>query len=453
MTRRAVVIDDDPLSREFLVEALRTSGYRVEEAATGEDGVECVRRYEPELLLTDLRLPGMDGIQVLQSCRERNPELAVVVLTAFGTVERAVEAMQSGAEDFLLKPVSPEQIDVILGRLTARRRLQKENRAMKVSLPADADVFEDIVGTNRAFMDALELARHVAASGATILVRGESGTGKELVAGLVHRASSNRGGPFIRVNCAALTESLLTSELFGHEKGAFTGAHKKKEGRFELAAGGTLFLDEIGEMPLEVQGRLLRVLETGDFERVGGTKTLESDARIVAATNRDLEDAIKEGRFREDLFYRLNVVPIELPPLRERLDDIPGLVQHFLTKFARDHGSPARRVSTEAQELLRSAEWPGNVRELANTMERACLVAKGDTIGAADLALPSRASKEPEIPVGITVEEMERRLILSTLESTGWNRTHAARVLGVTARTLSNKLKNWRSRGLVTVEM
>jgi DNA-binding NtrC family response regulator len=293
VSRRAVVIDDDPLSREFLVEALRTSAFHVEEAPCGEDGVALVERFDPELVLTDLRLPGIDGVEVLRACRERNPELSVIVLTAFGTVECAVEAMKAGAEDFLLKPVSPEQIELVLGRLDGRRRLEKENRAMKASLPADADVFRDIIGGNRQFIEALQLAERVATSDATILVRGDSGTGKELVAGLLHRASGRRGGPFIRVNCAALTESLLTSELFGHEKGAFTGAHQRKEGRFELASGGTLFLDEIGEMPLEVQGRLLRVLESGEFERVGGTKTLKSDARIVAATNRDLEDGIE----------------------------------------------------------------------------------------------------------------------------------------------------------------
>ena len=454
MTRRAVVIDDDPLSREFLVEALRTSAYAVDEAATGEDGVDLVVRTEPDLVLTDLRLPGIDGIEVLRRCRERLPELTVIVLTAFGTVERAVEAMQYGAEDFLLKPVSPEQLDIALGRLADRARLVKENRALKASLPSDSDVFRDIVGKNRNFMDALHLAERVATSDATVLVRGESGTGKELVAGLLHRASTRRAGPFIRVNCAALTENLLTSELFGHEKGAFTGAHQRKEGRFELASGGTLFLDEIGEMPLEVQGRLLRVLETGDFERVGGTRTLKSDARIVAATNRDLEEAIEEGRFREDLYYRLNVVPVVLPALRERLDDVPALVQHLIEKFSKTHGSPARRVSNAAIDALRGADWPGNVRELANTIERACLIATGETLEPSDLTLPARrSSRESGTPVGTTLEEAERRLILGTLESTGWNRTQAARILGVTARTLSNKLKVWKTRGLVTAEV
>ena len=454
MTRRAVVIDDDPLSREFLVEAMRTSSYAVDEAATGEDGVDLVVRTEPDLVLTDLRLPGIDGIEVLRQCRARIPDLTVIVLTAFGTVERAVEAMQEGAEDFLLKPVSPEQLDLALGRFADRERLVKENRALKASLPSDADVFRDIVGANRMFVDALHLAERVAGSDATVLVRGESGTGKELVAGLLHRASGRRAGPFIRVNCAALTENLLTSELFGHEKGSFTGAHQRKEGRFELASGGTLFLDEIGEMPLEVQGRLLRVLESGEFERVGGTRTLKSDARIVAATNRNLEQAMEDGRFREDLYYRLNVVPIMLPALRERLDDVPALVQHLIEKFSRTHGSVARRASPAALQALRSADWPGNVRELANTIERACLIATRETLEASDFTVSARRStREDAVPVGTTLEEAERRLILGTLGSTGWNRTQAARILGVTARTLSNKLKLWRTRGLVNAEM
>jgi len=453
MSHRALVIDDDPLSREFLVEALRTSGYEVEEAATGEDGVKIGIRIEPNLVLTDLRLPGIDGIEVLRQIRDRHPDIPVIVLTAFGTIERAVEAMRAGAEDFLLKPVSPEQIEVVLARLTDRRRLIRENRVLKARLETGPERTNGILGRNRRFLEALKLASRVAETEATVLLRGESGTGKELVADLVHHESKRADGPFIRVNCAALTESLLTSELFGHEKGAFTGAHQRKEGRFELAVGGTLFLDEIGEMPMEVQGRLLRVLESGEFERVGGTRTLHSDARIVAATNRDLEVAIEQGRFREDLFYRLNVVPITLVPLRERLDDIPLLVNHFLRKSARDHGRPACRVSSEALEALRSCEWPGNVRELANTMERSTLVAKGEIVGLKDLGLPSRRpATESAMAVGMTLEEVERRVILGTLDSTGWNRTHAARILGVTARTLSNKLKVWRTRGLVSQE-
>lgn len=453
MSRHAVVVDDDPLSREFLVEALRTEGFVVREASTGEDGVRSLQAREPDLVLTDLRLPGLDGIGVLRAAKERNPDLPVVVLTAFGTVERAVEAMRFGAEDFLLKPASPEQIDVVLARIESKRRLERENRALRASL-REQKVGAHIIGNDRRFQEALELARRVAPTDATVLVRGESGTGKELVAATIHESSLRANGPFIRVNCAALTESLLTSELFGHEKGAFTGAHARKEGRFELASGGTLFLDEVGEVYPEVQAKLLRVLETGEFERVGGTRTLKADVRVVAATNRDLEEAMAEGRFREDLFFRLNVLPVQLPPLRERLQDVPALAEHFIAKFAREHGSPARGLSNDALRALTSASWPGNVRELANTLQRAVLVADGPLIKVQHLGLGSRAGRagEGEVPTGMPLAEVERRVILKTLDQTGWNRTEAARVLGVTSRTLSNKIKQWRASGLLAEE-
>lgn len=453
MSRSALVIDDDPLSREFLAEALRTNGYQVQESPTGEDGVQAAGSREPDILLTDLRLPGIDGIEVLESVKARYPDLPVVVLTAYGTVERAVAAMRAGAEDFLLKPVSPEQLDVVLERITRRQKLVRENKALKANLDADASDGPTIIGESPAFQAAVSLAERVAGTDATVLVRGESGTGKEVIASVLHASSPRASGPMIRVNCAALTESLLTSELFGHDKGAFTGAHARKEGRFELAAGGTIFLDEIGEMPLEVQSRLLRVLESGEFERVGGTKTLKADCRVVAATNRDLETAIAEGRFREDLFYRLNVVPVVLPPLRDRRNDIPALSRHFIERFSVKHGSAARRISNAALERLAEYDWPGNVRELANVVQRALLVARGDFIEPDDLGLP-RPTRPPEaqMSVGSTLEEMERTLILQTLEHTGWNRTRAARILGVTARTLSNKLKVWRARGFVSSE-
>jgi DNA-binding NtrC family response regulator len=450
MKAKALVIDDDALSREFLAEALATAGYSVSEAKSGEDGLATLRNGEPDLVLTDLRLPGVDGLAVLRGVKERFPDLPVVVLTAFGTVERAVEAMKAGAEDFLLKPVSPEQIDVVLERLQRRQTLVNENRVLRATLGAEAKGPAPAVGSNPRFVQALALAERVAQSEATVLVRGESGTGKEVVAALVHQRSPRAKGPFIRVNCAALTESLLTSELFGHEKGAFTGAHARREGRFELARGGTLFLDEIGELPPEVQAKLLRVLETKEYERVGGTQTLRADARVVAATNRDLEAGIRDSRFREDLYYRLNVVPVILPPLRERLDDIPALAVHFLGRFAREHGGPARRLSKDALAALKRAPWPGNVRELANTIQRAVLVAAGPEVDVQDLGLPDRVDQEDgEFSGTCTLEEMERRLILQTLDRTGWNRTEAARILDVTPRTLSNKLRLWRTLGLL----
>jgi len=454
MKRRAIVIDDDRLSREFLVEALQTCDYEVREAADAEAGIRMMRGGDVDLIVTDLRLPGADGIEVVRSAKERLPDVPVIVLTAYGSVTTAVEAMRSGAEDFLLKPVSPEQLEVVLERSMTVRALRHENKVLKARLDPAGEGSSPIVGGNARFRAVIRLIERVAATDATVLIRGESGTGKELAAELLHAGSRRSGGPFIRVNCAALTESLLASELFGHEKGAFTGAVSRKEGRFELARGGTLFLDEIGELPLEVQAKLLRVLETGDFERVGGTRTLQADVRVVAATNRNLEEAIRSGSFREDLYYRLNVVPVVLPPLRERLDDIPALAEHFLERFRREHGGPAREFSPRALAALKRAEWPGNVRELANCIQRAVLVAEEAVVDVAHLGLPeSPSSDDLAVPVGRSLEEVERRLILGTLDATNWNRTEAARILGVTPRTLSNKLKTWRLRGLLEAQI
>ncbi|MSR75661.1 MAG: sigma-54-dependent Fis family transcriptional regulator [Planctomycetes bacterium] len=452
--RTALVIDDDALSREFLVETLRTSGWTTSEAGSAEEATRILAAGEFRLVLTDLRLPQADGLAVLRAARERSPETSVVVLTAFGTVATAVEAMRAGADDFLLKPTSPEQIEVVLGRCETHRRLVQENRALKASLTErSVPVRPEIVGRNPRFIQALALAERVASTDATVLVRGESGTGKEVIAELLHRRSARAQGPLIRVNCAALTESLLTSELFGHEKGAFTGATARRQGRFELANGGTLFLDEIGDLPAEVQAKLLRVLETREFERVGGTQTIEANARVVAATNRDLEGAIARGRFREDLFYRLNVVPVMLPPLRERREDIPALARHFLTRFARQHGSVAREFTVDALQAMATAEWPGNVRELANSVQRAVLIAQGTRISAIDLGCATAASNVAAATAAVEValpslDDLERRQILKTLEHTRGDRTAAARILGVTTRTLSNKFRLWRNLGL-----
>ncbi len=454
--RTALVIDDDALSREFLVETLRTSGWHTTDAGSAEEAVRLLEQGDFRLVLTDLRLPKADGLAVLRAARERNSETAVVVLTAFGTVTTAVEAMRAGADDFLLKPASPEQIEVVLGRCDAHRRLVQENRVLKANL-ADRSIAprQDIIGRNLRFIQALALAERVAPTDATVLVRGESGTGKEVIAELVHRRSARAQGPMIRVNCAALTESLLTSELFGHEKGAFTGATARRQGRFELAAGGTLFLDEIGDLPQEVQAKLLRVLETREFERVGGSQTIEANVRVIAATNRDLESAIARGRFREDLFYRLNVVPVTLPALRERREDIPALARHFLARFTRQHGSVAKEFGVDALQALATADWPGNVRELANTVQRAVLVAQGPRITAAELGMVAAAtevvatqSAALEITIALpSLDALERQQILKTLEHTKGDRAAAALILGVTTRTLSNKFRLWRSPG------
>jgi DNA-binding NtrC family response regulator len=448
--QRALIADDDALSREFLAECVSAAGFEVKPVVDGRGAVEALRADDFDLVITDLRMPGCDGIDVLRASRERNPERPVVVLTAFGAVETAVQAMKEGAADFVLKPISPDALELVLKRVQGTARLKGEISALKACLAPDPSAGTRILGSNPAIREVVQLAQRVAPTQATVLVRGESGTGKELVAALIHEESPRAGRPFIRVNCAALTETLLTSELFGHEKGAFTGAHQKKEGRFELANGGTLFLDEIGEISPEVQSKLLRVLELGEFERVGGTRTLKADVRVVAATNRDLEAAISDGRFRQDLFFRLNVFPITLPRLRDRKEDIPVLAAHFLERFRKDLGGRARSFDRSALEALTSYDWPGNVRELMNAVQRGILRASGEAITQRDLGLePAAASRTANVPLGLTIDETERHLILRTLDLTGWNRTEASRILGVTTRTLSNKLRLYRSQGLL----
>ncbi len=448
MIRSALIADDDTLSREFLSELLATSGVRIRVADCGERAVALAAAESFDVVFTDLRMPRGDGLTVLKAVKARRPDVPVVILTAYGTIETAVAAMKEGAEDFILKPAAPEQLEIVLGRIEAKASLVRENRVLKAQLSAGGDEPE-IVGEDRRFLEALALARRVAATNATVLVRGESGTGKELVAWLLHRESPRRAGPFVRVNCAALTETLLTSELFGHEKGAFTGAVARREGRFELADGGTIFLDEVGEIAPSVQARLLRVLECGEFERVGGSETLRSDARVITATNRDLESAIARGLFREDLFFRLNVIPIRLPALRERPGDIEPLAERFLARFAREYGSRATALSAAALAALRNYAFPGNVRELRNILQRAVLLATGDRIETEHLGLPALPDARTAAAASGSIEEMERRLILATLEATRGNRTEAARRLGVTARTLSNKLRLWRERAAI----
>jgi DNA-binding NtrC family response regulator len=450
VTQRALIADDDALSREFLAECVAAAGYEVRPVGDGHAAIEALGSEEFDLVITDLRMPGCDGIDVLRASRERNCERPVVVLTAFGAIETAVLAMKEGAADFVLKPISPDALDVVLKRVQGTARLKGEISVLKACLSAEPRHRTRILGTNPAILEAVQLAERVAGTLATVLIRGESGTGKELIASLVHEASARAERPFIRVNCAALTETLLTSELFGHEKGAFTGAHQRKEGRFELANGGTLFLDEIGEIAQEVQSKLLRVLEIGEFERVGGTRTLKVDVRVVAATNRDLEAAIGEGRFRQDLYFRLNVFPITLPRLADRKEDVPLLANHFLNRFRKDLGGRARAFDRTALDALAAYDWPGNVRELMNVVQRGILRAAGDTITNKDLGLePAASSRVANVPLGLTIDEAERHLILRTLDLTSWNRTEASRILGVTTRTLSNKLRLYRSQGLV----
>jgi DNA-binding NtrC family response regulator len=450
MKPRVLVADDDALSREFLVEAVSQAGYDVRAA---EDGDEAARLLETEafdLVLTDLRMPGKDGEEILRLSKAKDESRPVVVLTAYGAVDAAVRAMREGAADFLQKPISPEALEATLRRSRGAERPALLRGGLREGAPSEPAAHGVVLGTNRAFREAVDLAERVAKTNATVLIRGESGVGKELFAELVHERGLRRSGPFVRVNCAALTESLLASEIFGHERGAFTGAVARKEGRFELAGGGTLFLDEIGETSPETQARLLRVLETGDFERVGGVKTLKADVRIVAATNRDLEKAMEEGRFRADLYHRLNVFTIHVPSLRERREDVANLAAHFVERHRKELGVAARPFTKAALDAMVAYDWPGNVRELSNAVRRALLRSGEASMDVDHLGIAARtpSSREPAVPVGLSIDDVERHLILKTLDLVGWNRTEASKILGVTTRTLSNKLRTYRARGL-----
>ncbi len=467
--QRVLVVDDDPLSREFLIEAVDSLGFTAEHAASAEEALKIVASRLPDLVLTDLRMPGMDGGQLIESLGRDYPDLPTVLVTAHGTVEAAVQAMRHGAEDFLLKPCSPDTIEMVIERIDRTRRLKLENEYLRHELSGAGET--EIIGESPTTQELLRTASRIARSKGTVLITGESGTGKERIAQFIHQNSPRKDGPFIRVNCAALSETLLESELFGHEKGAFTGALRQRAGRFELADGGTILLDELGEVSHAMQVKLLRVLEEEEFERVGGTTTLSVDVRVIATTNRDLPTEIANGNFREDLYYRLHVLPVKIPALRERADDILPLAAHFLQMYARRNGIATPELSTTAQEALLSWNWPGNVRELENVIQRSVILLEGNTVSPADLTFGpatgvngmaqasvvapvplSEADSEAELAdrlANLPMAEIERVAILATLECTGGNKTEAARRLGLTARTLSNKIKLWKSTGLL----
>ncbi|MEE9391619.1 MAG: sigma-54 dependent transcriptional regulator [Planctomycetota bacterium] len=450
MNKHILVADDDDLSREFLAEAFRASGATVDEARTGEQAARLFDKSRHDLVFTDIRMPDGDGLGLLSRVKAISPSTPVILVTAFGSVETAVQTMRDGAEDFIMKPVSIEQIELCLRRLDERQSLVRENKVLRARLGERGADQKSIIGESPQWLRCLAMAERVAESRATVLVRGESGTGKEVIASVLHTSSNRQSGPFIKTNCAVLQDSLLTSELFGHEKGAFTNAHQRKEGRFELAHGGTLFLDEIGEISPEIQAKLLRVLESGEFERVGGKETLKVDVRVVCATNRDLEQMMRDGSFRDDLYYRLNVVPIEVPPLRERGEDLVLLAKHFLEIYGAEFSSPVRTFSAGAMRRLALHPWPGNVRELANLVQRVALLAIDEIVTEDQLALePRNSSRVSESIVGQTIADVERKLILGTLGLTKNNKTEAARILGVTSRTLSNKMRLYREQGHV----
>ncbi|HUJ60174.1 MAG TPA: sigma-54 dependent transcriptional regulator [Kofleriaceae bacterium] len=444
---RILVVDDEVNARTALVELLRDEGFEVETAADAFKGLGKLEAFAPHVVITDLKMPGMDGLELIAKIRSGHDGIDVIMMTAFGEVESAVAAMRAGASDYLTKPINVDELLVVLDRVLEHQQLERETRQLRVRV-RDRVAPNNLVGTAPPMQRVFEIVDQVAPSRATVLITGESGTGKELVANAIHQRSPRADKPFIKLHCAALAESLLESELFGHEKGAFTGALARKDGRFSLADTGTLFLDEIGEISPAIQVKLLRFLQEHEFERVGGTQTVKVDVRVIAATNRNLPDEVARGRFREDLFYRLNVVTIEMPPLRERRADIPALVNFFIARYAKDNGKSIDGCTPEALELLMNHSWPGNVRELENAIERAVVLASGPTLE--PLHLPPTVRPAP-VPTGMpaipgaTMAEIERYAILETLRMTGGSTSRAAEVLGVSTRTIQYRLHDYNA--------
>ena len=440
-----LIADDDPGLRESLERTLTREGYRVVLASDGNAALERLRGGGIDLVLTDLKMPGLTGIVVLRAAKAIAPDVDVILLTAFGTVEEAVRAMKDGAYDFLTKPFQRAQVLRLIRQALERRELIQQNRELQQRL--DVLLQQGIaIGASPAFRRMMTLVDQVADSSATVLIQGESGTGKELVARTIHARSARTKGPFVAVNCAALPETLLESELFGYEKGAFTGAAGRKEGRFELADGGTLFLDEVADLSAVTQPKILRVLQEGEFERLGGTRTLRVDVRIVAATNQDLAQMVREKRFREDLYYRLNVITINVPPLRERREDVRVLAQHFLRVYAAKNNRKLEGFTDEAIRRLEAYAWPGNVRELENVIERGVVLARGAQMDVADLPEEiAGATPLPEgvlsVRIGTPLAEVEQRLLEETLRVTRGNKTLTAKLLGIDPRTVSRKLE------------
>ena len=446
-SKHILVVDDDAYVREPTEEILRRKGYEVDTATDGKSALSKLDEADYDLILSDIKMPGMDGMALLEAARAKFPDTHIIMMTAFGSVDNAVEAMRKGAYDYIQKgSADPAEIELVVERALKYQDAKRENKRLRSELQ-DKYSFSNMIGKAHNMEQVFDLIDTVADSRATVLVTGESGTGKELVARALHYNSSRRTAPFIRLNCAALPKDLMESELFGHEKGAFTGAIKQTRGRFEMADGGTLLLDEISEIDPALQAKLLRVLQEREFERIGSTQTIKVDVRIVATTNRDLQKEVAAGNFREDLYYRLNVIEMGLPPLRERKEDIPALVQNFVAKFNEENGKSISGLADETLDALLQYDWPGNIRELENYTERAVVVSQSEILTPGDY--PQRLVSGPQgnndggIHVGMTVHEMERRLIMKTLESCKGNRTEAAGLLGISTRTLRNKLHEY----------
>jgi DNA-binding NtrC family response regulator len=429
------------------------SGFGVVTASDGTTGLGEIKSNAYDLVITDIRMPGVDGIGLLEETKKLQPDMAVIMMTAYASVETAVEALRLGASDYIMKPFTPEKVERVVETILKERKLECVNRYLRSEIEEDFN-FDEMVGSSEAMIAIYEQIKKISQSKASVLISGESGTGKELIARAIHNSSPRRDKPFIKINCAALSPALLESELFGHEKGSFTHAINKKIGRFELADEGALLLDEIGEMDLGLQSKLLRVLQEREFERVGGTKPIRVDTRIISTTNRDLEGAIEEDRFREDLFFRLNVIPMNIPPLRDRKEDIPALTKHFLNKYNVENNKSIKDIHPDALMMLMGHTWPGNVRELENCIERAIVLCSGDAITPDFFAFPTQKPR-PEVgdgvflPQNITVGEAERILILDTLKRHGNNKTRTAKILDISVRTLRNKLKEYQMGGVL----
>ncbi|HEX6322853.1 MAG TPA: sigma-54 dependent transcriptional regulator [Vicinamibacterales bacterium] len=450
---RVLVVEDDEAARLGLVELVRTWGYVAEEAVDGDDALAKIDEFRPAIVLTDLVMPGRTGLELLRALSDRLRELTVILLTAQGSVESAVAAMREGAYDYLTKPVDPQRLKILLDRVLERQDQRREVQVLRRQL-RDRGTFGRIVGASPSVRAIYRTIEQAAPTTASVLIVGESGTGKELVAQTIHELSPRASQPYVGVNCAAIPETLLESEIFGHEKGSFTGATERRMGCFELAHRGTLFLDEISEMAPATQAKLLRVLQERSFRRLGGRTELAVDVRVLAATNLDPAEAVRAGKLREDLYYRLNVFTIVLPPLRDRREDIPLLVQAFLAEFNERYDKHVRAASQEAMRLLEAHAWPGNIRELRNVIERATIVSEGEFIEPkqlpATLVSPRAAhDSSPSVSFrpGVTVDEAERQLILLTLEHTGNNKTKAADILGISLKTLHNKLNRMKAEG------
>jgi DNA-binding NtrC family response regulator len=439
-----LIVEDEPKMRRLLELNLGEDGMTTLSAGDAETGLKLLRENSVNLVVTDLKLPGMGGLEFLQAIKRQNAAMPVVVMTAFGTVETAVEAMKAGASDYVLKPFSLSEMRMVIHKELDVHNLREENRSLREALGKRYE-HPNVIARSAKMQEVLATVERVAPTNSTVLLGGESGVGKDLIARAIHEKSRRAAGPFIKINSTAIPENLLESELFGYERGAFTGANASKPGKFELADKGTLFLDEIGDVPLVIQVKLLRVLQEREFERLGGTKTLKVDVRLIAATNRDLREALEQRTFREDLYYRLNVVPIDIAPLRQRKEDIPDLVNLFISRFAGDSGKPVEGITPEAMQILVNYHWPGNVRELQNIIERACALSKGVVLKVEDIHLDVRPARAMNgagnfLPEGMTLEQWEDEMIRESLRRANGNKSQAARLLGLSRNALRYRL-------------